>query len=595
MRFFSALRRRGVLKIATGYLIVWWLVLEVGHTLFNVFELPHAILKLVFVLLAIGFPIVLFAVWHGWIGTSATHGDEAKEHSGPSHEGPWLAAVFGLVAVLAVTVALGIRFFGLSPAAHTSAHGNAEQVELEGKKVAPPAMTVAPSDKSIAVMPFLNLSEDKNNEYFSDGLSEELIDLLTKIPGLHVPARTSSFYFKGRQVTINEIARTLAVAHVLEGSVRKSGNTVRITAQLIRADNGFHVWSETFDRNLDDVFKIQDEIAGAVVDKLKVALLNGAPEASPRPVIVEAHNLLLQGRYLTDHDIPEDLNKAVELYDRAIALDPGYASAYAGLARAQVRRVAQGLDTTGAGYAKATSAARRAIELDPRLSEPYLMLATATLQYTHEWPKAVELLRKARELDPNNPELMQTSAHLEHVIGTLSKAEDYFHRGIAIDPLNLTMRRYLGKNLFYQGRLDEAELELRRVIELNPLFPAAHYELCRVLIARGDPIAALAAAQAEPSPAWKRFSMPLAYWALNRRADAQAAFATLIGNSAGSEYQVAETYATMGQTVAAFHWLAKARDQHDPGLIHIRYDPALSILIADTRYAEILRSLNMSP
>ena len=454
------------------------------------------------------------------------------------------------------------------------------------------AAAAAISDKSIAVLPFTDMSEKKNQEYFSDGLSEELIDLLVKIPGLHVPARTSSFYFKGKSEDIPTIAKRLMVAHVLEGSVRKSGNNLRITAQLIRADTGFHLWSETYDRQLNDVFKVQDEIAGAVVEQLKVALLSGpaAPTATTSP---EAHNLFLQARYFADRDNPEDLDKAVGLYEQAIAIDPNYALAYAWLAQCYARRVANGVDTNGVGYAKTRAAAERAIALDPKLPEGYLTLAEARLQYELNWAAAADLLGKAQALDANNTVVLQFAGHLTQATGTLADAETNFRRGIEKDPLNPLLRRYLARTLYYEDRLAEAETTLRRLLELNPSFPAVRYELARVLLARGDANAALTAIEAEPSPAWKSFGVPLAYWALHRTADARAALAALVANSVGSEFQVAETYAYFGDPEQAFHWLEVARARHDPGVIWIRRDPLLRALTADPRYKAFLKEMHL--
>jgi TolB-like protein len=459
-------------------------------------------------------------------------------------------------------------------------------------KTAASAAATAISDKSIAVLPFTDMSEKKDQEYFSDGLSEELIDLLVKIPGLHVPARTSSFYFKGKSEDIPTIARRLMVAHVLEGSVRKSGNNLRITAQLIRADTGFHLWSETYDRQLNDVFKVQDEIAGAVVEQLKVALLSGpaAPTATASP---EAYNLYLQARYFAERDNPEDLDKAVVLYEQAIAIDPNYALAYAWLAQCYARRVANGADTNGVGYAKTRAAAERAIALDPKLPEGYLTLGSARMQYETNWVAAADLLRKAQELDANNPAVLQFAGHLTQATGTLADAETYFRRGIEKDPLNPLLRRYLARALYYEDRLAEAESTLRRLIELNPMFPGVRYELTRVLLARGDGNAALTAIEAEPSTSWKSFGLPLAYWKLHRGADAHTALAAMVANSAGSEFQVAETYAYFGEREQAFHWLEAAHVRHDPGVIWVRRDPLLRALVADPRYKEFLKEMKL--
>src|SRR5205807_2569092 len=254
--------------------------------------------------------------------------------------------------------------------------------------------------KSVAVLPFADMSEKHDQEYFSDGLAEELIDVLTRIPDLRVPARTSSFSFKGKANTVGEIARALGVTHVLEGSVRKSGEHLRIAAQLVRADNGFHLWSQTYDRDVRDVFAVQDDIAHAVAEQLKISLLGHAKQTTSS----EAHNLYLQARYVMDRDTPADLNQAVLLFQQALVIDPNYAPAWAWLAYCHTRRVSQGLDTTGAGYEKVTSAARRAVDLDPLnlLHRKYLGRA---LHYAGRPTESLAALRHAMELNPQFPGL----------------------------------------------------------------------------------------------------------------------------------------------------------------------------------------------
>jgi len=464
--------------------------------------------------------------------------------------------------------------------------------------VAPPApisTTATPtvSEKSVAVLPFVNMSEDRNNEHFSDGLSEELINLLTKIPDLRVPARTSSFFFKGKQTTVPDIAKALGVAYVMEGSVRKSGNRLRVTVQLIRADNGYHVWSETYDRELDDVFKIQDEIAGAVVRALKVSLFGSPiPRAAPT-ANAEAYNNFLAARYFTERLNPDDLDKAVALYRRAIALDPNYAPAYAGLAWCYEMCVLIGIDTDGVGYANARAAAERAIALDPKLPEGYLTLGMARFQYEFDLAAAAEMIGTAHELDPNNATMLQMAGHLALSTGTPADAGTYYARAAEQDPLNMLPRRFLAKALYYENRLAEAETTLHGIIELNPQFPAPHYLLGTVLLARDEPNAALAAIEAEPSPRWKSFGLPLVYRALDREPESQQALATLVANSAGCEFQVAETYAYLGESDKAFHWLEEARVHHDPGALHVRGDPLLRTLVTDPRYPAFLRKMKL--
>ena len=450
-------------------------------------------------------------------------------------------------------------------------------------------------DKSVAVLPFADMSEKHDQEYFSDGLAEELIDVLTRIPDLRVPARTSSFSFKGKANTVGEIARALGVTHVLEGSVRKSGEHLRIAAQLVRADNGFHLWSQTYDRDVRDVFAVQDDIAHAVAEQLKISLLGHAPVAPKQTTSSEAHNLYLQARYVMDRDTPADLNQAVLLFQQALVIDPNYAPAWAWLAYCHTRRVSQGLDTTGAGYEKVTSAAQRAIALDPNLPEPYVTLAVAHLQYDHNWAASSEALAQVAKLDPNNALAHQVGGHLNAAVGRISDAVAHFRRAVDLDPLNLLHRKYLGRALHYAGRPTESLAALRHAMELNPQFPGLHYEQGRALLMLNEPEAARASFEDEPDPSWRSFGLPLGNLATHHDKEARAALAAIVANSPGSEFQVAETYAFFGDKDQAFYWLEQARTLHDPGIIYVRRDFLLAPLMSDPRYAALLKRLGMPP
>jgi TolB-like protein/Tfp pilus assembly protein PilF len=457
------------------------------------------------------------------------------------------------------------------------------------------ASAAAPStlpEKSIAVLPFVDMSERKDQEYFSDGLSEELIDLLAKTQGLEVIARTSSFYFKGKQATIAEIAKTLNVANVMEGSVRKAGNTIRVTAQLIRASDGVHIWSETYDRDLKDVFKVQDEIAQGVVQKLKLTLLPVVSAASARTVNSEAHSLYLQGRYFQNHDTGEDLAKANDYFRRALALDPTYAPAWASIATVATRQVANGYITMAKGFAVTKEAASKAIELDPKNGDAYAALGQVHMM-AHEWTQASATLANAREIDPTNSTVFMISAVLVRGLGRDEDAVALFRQALEHDPLNLLARRYLARSLCFAGRLAEAETEIRQVLDTNPAQPGAHYDLGRILIAKGQIDAAGAAFEAETDPSWKPLGLPLGYYAQHRTVEANAAMADLLKNSAGAEFQVAEAYADFGDADHAFKWL-DAAVQLDLGIVWLHNDPVFKDLIRDPRYAMVLRKLKMA-
>ncbi|HVP34509.1 MAG TPA: TIR domain-containing protein [Steroidobacteraceae bacterium] len=500
----------------------------------------------------------------------------------PPRRRAWWPALAGVAALLILAAVLAVRPWRMLT----------ERAPAPTQTAAGPT---AAAERSVAVLPFTDMSERHDQEYFSDGLAEELIDVLAKVPQLRVPARTSSFSFKGRAVTVGEIGRALGVSHVLEGSVRKSGDRMRITAQLVRADDGFHLWSQTYDRDVRDVFAVQDDIAHAVADELKLAMLGVGATAASRTTNTEAHNLFLQAQYRVARDTMPDLEQAVQLYAEALKLDPDYAAAWAGLAYCHTRRISNGVDTTGAGYQKASAAATRAIELDPQLADGYLALAVAKMQYELDWKGMAAALDKVATLDPANALAEEMRGHVTVAVGRMSEALVHFRRSVDLDPLNLVMRKYLGKALHYARRTADAEAVLRGAIAENERFPALHYELGRTLLLKGDLKGALTAFEAETDPAWKSFGLPLGYFANQRLPEAQAALQALLAHSEGAEFQVAEAYGYFGDSEQAFEWLDRAVTQHDPGIIYLRRDALLARLEGDPRYPALLRRVGMPP
>jgi TolB-like protein/cytochrome c-type biogenesis protein CcmH/NrfG len=502
--------------------------------------------------------------------------DVANRASAPT----WTKAVLSLAAAV-LLIAAGI--FAVDKLSATNIPASHSVIPVQN----------AIPDQSIAVLPFVDMSEKHDQEYFSDGLAEELLDLLAKVPGLTVIARTSSFSFKGKSEDVPTIARKLGVANVLEGSVRKSGRRLRITTQLIRADNGVHIWSETYDRDEGDVFKVQEDIARSVVDKLKLALLGDVPVSAARTSNPEVYNLFLQGRHSVAFDTPEELEKAIDCYRKALDLDPAYAPAWAGLSYAIFRQIANGYIPVKGSQEQALAAARKAIELDPAQPEAYNMIATIKM-VDFDWSGAREALDHALQLDPNNLNSLFSSAHLTMTVGNIEDSLAQFRDVLERDPLNLLYRRYVARVLYFAGRLSEAEGMIRQVLAINPSFPAAHYELGRILLARGRIPEAAMELEAEKSP-WRPYGLPLAYHVQGREAEADAALEEQLKNSAGAEFQAAETYAALGNVGKAFYWLDQAVVKRDPGVQWLRGNPMLKGLVNDPRYAALLHRLNLPP
>ncbi|HET7293943.1 MAG TPA: protein kinase [Vicinamibacteria bacterium] len=459
----------------------------------------------------------------------------------------------------------------------------------------PPAAVPAAQLRSIAVLPFVNMSGDKDNEYFSDGLAEELLNVLAKIPELRVTARTSSFQFKGKTEDVRAIGQKLNVATLLEGSVRKAGNRVRITAQLVSAENGFHLWSETYDREMDDIFEVQDEIAGSVARALKVTLLG---QAAPRPgaqANAEAFNLYLQGKFFRDVGTEEGRAKAISYFERALALDPGYALAHVGLATVWGSRAGGGQVPVEAGYATARQEVEKALALAPDLAEAHAVLGNIKTAYDWDWEGADTAFRRALALEPGNAAVIRRAALLARVLGRFDEALRLSRKAVELDPLSRVAHSRVGLYALAAGRLDEAEAAYRKIFELGPEYSGGHHVLALVELLRSRPEAALREAELETHTGWRRFAVALALHACGRKQEADAALAEIVEkNNRESAFQIAELYAFRGETDKAFAWLDRAHAQRDPGLVNVKGDPLLKSLERDPRHAAFLKKMRLS-
>jgi TolB-like protein/lipoprotein NlpI len=459
---------------------------------------------------------------------------------------------------------------------------------------APAAPTIP--EKSVAVLPFLNMSEDKNNEYFSDGLSEELIDMLTKIPDLRVPARTSSFYFKGKQTTIGDIAKALNVSHVLEGSVRKSGKTLRITAQLIRVDNGYHVWSETYDRQLDDIFKVQDEIAAAVVSALKVTLLAGKTPKATATSSNEAYTLYLQARaIITNAPQLADDQRAFDCLQRALKLDPQFARAWAALASF---RVSDYLYYGSGNYqqvlAEARYAAEQSLTLDPTLSDAHLAMGQILYALDWNWKAAEVEVNKALALDPGDADALARASDIALTQGRFDAGLQLAQRAVALDPLGAWKYGAVGNAYKASGRLIEAEAAYRQALEVAPTMSQLHLMVGWVLVARGEPTAALAEMEQETDDTYRHVGRAMALDALSRKGEADRELAVTEAKYAReAEFPIAMVYANRNDRDTAFAWLERAYQQHDDWLQWIPGEPLMKNLRGDPRYKAFLRKMNL--
>ncbi len=463
---------------------------------------------------------------------------------------------------------------------------------LRNRTAGPPS---APTEPSIAVLPFVNLSSDKEQEYFSDGLAEELLNALAKIPQLRVTARTSSFQFKGKNEDLRTIGEKLNVATVLEGSVRKQGTRVRISAQLIKVSDGFHLWSATYERELSDIFAVQDEIAQSVAASLKVTLLGphrGSASAPGRNV--DAYNAVLQGRYFSERSSQENQEKAVEYYEQAIKIDPTYAPAWAALAGAHFKQSILGYVPLDEGSRKAREAADRALALDPNLAGAHTVICGIKMNYDWDWTGAQAACQRALTLQPGGVSHLRASAVLVAGLGRLEEALALARRAVEIDPLSIGSYQTLGYLAYCAGRLDEAHAALKKALELNPERPIVRSVLSSIYLARGNSQEALAEIQREPEIMWRLQGLALTYYALGRKSESDRSLAELVAKyHSDSAYQIAEVYAFRREATPAFKWLERAYTQRDPGLPQVKYDPLLKNLEDDPRYAAFLRKMRL--
>jgi eukaryotic-like serine/threonine-protein kinase len=457
----------------------------------------------------------------------------------------------------------------------------------------PPAP--AAEQPSIAVLPFTDMSAQRNQEYFSDGLAEELLNSLAKIQGLRVAARTSSFQFKGKNEDLRSIAEKLNVSTILEGSVRTQGERVRVTAQLIKASDGFHLWSETYDRELRDIFAVQDEIARAVAGSLQVALLGGGKAApSPQGTNVEAYNAVLQGRYFMSRRSKENTERAAGYFEQAIKLDPNYAPAWAGLAYVRSNQVGAGDLPILEGRSKAREAADRALALDRNLTDAHLADATIKMNYDWDWSGADAAIQRALALEPGNAAALDRAGGLACALGRFDEALRLHRRAAALDPLRPATWANLGYCAVRSGNWKESAAALRKALELTPERPNMHAHLGRILLAQSRPQEALTEIEQEPSPIWRLQGFALTYHALGRKKEADAALAEFIAKyQADGAFQVAEIYAFRGETDRAFEWLEQAYAQRDAGVTEIKGDLFLKSLEGDPRYIAFLKKMRL--
>jgi adenylate cyclase len=573
--FFAELKRRNVYKVAIAYAVVAWLLIQVATQVFPFFEIPNWAVRLVVLLLVIGFPIALLIAWAFELtpeGLKRTEfADELPKKSARSRA--WI-----YVVIIAGSISASLFFLGRYTA--TSKQGVSAQLP----------------EKSIAVLPFVDLSQAKDQEYFCDGISEEILDALAKVEGLRVVARTSSFSFKGKSADVNEIAQKLNVQNVLEGSLRREGNRIRITAQLINARDGFHIWSDTFERELQGVFAVQDEITRAIVDALKVKLAVAPPARALQNT--EAYDLYLQGLYFSNKSDEEGLRKSLTLFQQALDKDPNFARAWTGIAKAWLW-LADAYVRPLEAYPKVKEAASRALALDERDAEAHCYLGETKRILDRDLSGEERELKRALEIDPNAAPAHLFMAWLKSAQGDLDEGVKEIQKAESFDPLAPVMSNFAVGIYCAAGRFDDAIEEGKRILQVDPNYVYFDSALAHAYREKGDFEKAITLYEkAQATTHFPSVGIAITYAKMGRREDALRILDQLIEKSR-QQYVAADSvaivYAALGEKDEAFRWLERAFEEHSAPLYGLAFSPDYRPLRSDPRFAALLRRMGVDP
>jgi adenylate cyclase len=602
MNLIAELKRRNVLRVGLAYLAVAWLLIQIVETLFPVFGLSDVTVRVVVIVLAIGFVPTLVLAWVFELTPEGVlrESEVDRSESITAETGKKLDRTITVVLALAL-VYFAFDKFVLSPQRDADLVESATQTAIEQAREEERAKDAAIPHESIAVLPFVNLSGDEQNEYFSDGLTETLLHMLAQLPDLRVSARTSSFAFKRQNVDIRDIALALGVAHVLEGSVQKAGNRIRITAQLIRADDGFHLWSKNYDRTLDDIFAIQDEIAMRISDSLKVTLSDNDITRLPERYTPSggAYEHYLKGRYYWNQRTNEGYRKAIELFRQAIDLDPNYARAYAGLADSQAFLEIEGVPPMDQ-YETALGIIRRALEIDDALGEAHASMGMLMQNKDWDFAGAELQYRRAIELTPGYASAYHWCAELLSQLRRFDEAFELYRQASQLDPLSSAISSDVGLTWYFARDYDRAIAELKKSIEADPTFSRTHHYLAKVYAQLGQYAEAVLAQQKgwllaghNPDDVEQRItglrialehSGPQGFWQQQLE---------LAESSRGPDWpiDVAELYARLGDRDRSFALLEKAFAERLFAMLFLNVDPAWDGLRDDPRFHDLLRRI----
>jgi adenylate cyclase len=578
--FFAELKRRNVYKVAVAYAVVGWLIAQIATQIFPFLEIPNWVVRLVIVLIAIGFPIALVIAWAFEATPEGIKRTEDVDLSaaGRSKKHTWI-----YVVVIGAAISAALFFLGRYTA---------------GNKTSTVAPNQSPA-KSIAVLPFVNMSADKADEYLSDGMTEELINVLAKVPGLRVPGRTSCFAFKGKneEDIFRKVGDQLHVGTVLEGSVRKAGDKLRVTAQLINVSDGYHLWSKDYDGDVKDILNFQSNVAEQVVQALQVKLggegtrvLAKKPTENP-----EAHRLYLLGRYEFAKYTQTGWNNAIRYYEQALRIDPEFALAYCGLADNYAYMGSVVMPEKEA-IAKEKEFAQKALELDPELAEAHMSLALA-LVAAYDWRNGLKEFDRALELNPNLAFAYELQSWTLNGLGRFDEAIAKTRKAVELDPLNPFFQMSLSFYQYWARQYDDAIAQARKTLAMDPNSTITHVLLGLSFLKKGDTAGAIAELQKSKAPdpgAWYQGFLGYAYAISGDRAKAEQALREL-EQLAKRQYVSPTAFATiylgLGQKEKCLDWLEKSYEQQDSACWYLKIDQIYDSVRSEPRFQALVEKI----
>ena len=573
--FFAELKRRNVYKVAIAYAVVAWLLMQIATQVFPFLEIPNWAIRLVIMLIVIGFPIALLIAWAFELtpeGIKRTESADELPTKAPRNRA-WL-----YVIVIAGAISASLFFIGRYSA--TSKQSGLIEV---------PA-------KSIAVLPFVDLSQAKDQEYFCDGISEEILDALARVEGLRVVARTSSFSFKGKNADVGEIAQKLNVQNVLEGSLRREGNRIRITAQLINARNGFHIWSDTFERELQGVFAVQDEITRSIVDALKIKLAVAPPVRTPGST--EAYDLYLKGLYYSNKSDEENLRKSLSLFQQALDKDPNFARAWTGITKVW-EQLADAYVRPLEAYPRVKEAASKALALDDKDAEAHCYLGEVKLLIDRDVAGAEAEIKRALQLDRNSATAHYFMSWLKLTQGDCDEGVNQIQEAEKLDPLSPMIIDSAAERYVAANRLNDAISAGKRVLQVDPNYIYFDSPLADAYREKGDLQEAVTLYEkAQTVTHFPSAGLAITYAKMGRLEDARRVLNQRIEKSR-QQYvaadSIAAVYVALGDKEEAFRWLERAFDEHSAPMFYLACHPIFRALRSDPRFADLLRRMGVDP